>query len=86
MLDLSSLEEVGGHFDVDDTSLDDSQVTSLKRVGGWLHIWSNNSPFEELQAIADGLESAEAIYLCAPGNCDTSRPNRPPYPWSPEGW
>ena len=27
------------------------------------------APFEELQAIADGLESAEAIYLCAPDNC-----------------
>ena len=55
----------------DATSLDDfSQVTSLKRVGGWLHLWANNGPFEELQAIADGLESAEAIYLCAPDNCD----------------
>ena len=30
-------------------------------------------PFEELQAIADGLESAEAIYLCAPDNCGWSQ-------------
>ena len=47
VLDLSSLEEVGGHFDIMGTSLDDfTQVTSLKRVGGWLHIWSNNNPLK----------------------------------------
>ena len=88
VLDLSSLEEVGGHLDIWATSLDDfTQVTSLKRVGGWVHLWANDGPFEELQAIADGLESAEAIYLCAPDNCDgLSKPDDPPYPWSPEGW
>ena len=89
VLDLSSLEEVGGHFDISQTSLDDySQVTSLKRVGGWLHLWGINAPFEELQAIADGLESAEAIYICTRGGngCGQDRPSEPPYSWSPEGW
>ena len=41
-------------------------------------------PFEELQAIADGLWSAEAIYLCAPDNCDgLSKPDDPPIRGAP---
>ena len=88
VLDLSSLERWWSSSSFVPLWTTSSQVTSLKRVGGWLHIWSNYNPFEELQAIADGLESAEAIYICTRGGngCGQDRPGNPPYPWSPEGW
>ena len=52
LIDLSSLEEVGGHFDIWADLFDDSQVTSLKRDDRLASSLGQYNPFEELQAIA----------------------------------